>query len=725
MNVRPFRAVLSVALTLILASPTVAATSANGIASLRAKAEAGNAIAQYNLGLVYADESEPAHDLIEAYLWLSRAASNGARGRQLDILTKRLTDAQIAKADRLLPAPEAPPTSTATAEPAPFTSVPLERVDPKTARIDAERRQLAQELSQVRGNLERLQTPDSGTVAELRKRVAIAETALDNRQSQVAGLQAQLDAEQAEGPSTRETELQRDRARLAAKANATPTELATQRTQTLQLRNQLDTLAQLRDAQSQSGNDASSEIADLQTSLQNSRDLATTGQNQISALVTERDALTAQLQTVDDQVSTLSTDLATARVSLIELRENQVAHIDEASTQVAKLQTELETLRTENTALTGQLESNTIAAADSAELLDQITILGGERDSLQVSLTTAQNQNSQLITELENERNTTDPAVLQAQTEIAELRSSLESAQSESSLLQTELAAQVSASPATVEVDPQLQNQHDASLRAFAVQEREIVRLREQFDDASARADAADATLGTLRDEVSGLQTAIAETEGRAAANAERAATAENAASSDTDSATALQTELTGAQNLAATQAAEIESLRAQLAPQPTEESPASDLSAQNITFREEARLAREQTASLSRELNVLRTRLALAQPSPLTPVPGRAPPSRPTAGPATIRYGAPAQAQTTRSAAADSVAIETAVTERASSPRATGPQRHTILSGETLSSIAGDFYGDGNRWPEIYRANREAIPDANRLRAGTPIVIP
>ena len=64
-------------------------------------------------------------------------------------------------------------------------------------------------------------------------------------------------------------------------------------------------------------------------------------------------------------------------------------------------------------------------------------------------------------------------------------------------------------------------------------------------------------------------------------------------------------------------------------------------------------------------------------------------------------------------------------MTERASSPRATGPQRHTILSGETLSSIAGDFYGDGNRWPEIYRANREAIPDANRLRAGTPIVIP
>ena len=47
------------------------------------------------------------------------------------------------------------------------------------------------------------------------------------------------------------------------------------------------------------------------------------------------------------------------------------------------------------------------------------------------------------------------------------------------------------------------------------------------------------------------------------------------------------------------------------------------------------------------------------------------------------------------------------------------------MLAGETLSSIAREFYGDGNRWPEIYRANRQAIPDANRLSAGTRIVIP
>ena len=46
-------------------------------------------------------------------------------------------------------------------------------------------------------------------------------------------------------------------------------------------------------------------------------------------------------------------------------------------------------------------------------------------------------------------------------------------------------------------------------------------------------------------------------------------------------------------------------------------------------------------------------------------------------------------------------------------------------MPGETLSRIARDFYGDGNRWPEILAANRDVIPEPNFLRVGTPIVIP
>ena len=46
-------------------------------------------------------------------------------------------------------------------------------------------------------------------------------------------------------------------------------------------------------------------------------------------------------------------------------------------------------------------------------------------------------------------------------------------------------------------------------------------------------------------------------------------------------------------------------------------------------------------------------------------------------------------------------------------------------MPGETLSGIARDFYGDGNRWPEILAANPDVIPNPNFLRVGTPIVIP
>jgi len=55
--------------------------------------------------------------------------------------------------------------------------------------------------------------------------------------------------------------------------------------------------------------------------------------------------------------------------------------------------------------------------------------------------------------------------------------------------------------------------------------------------------------------------------------------------------------------------------------------------------------------------------------------------------------------------------------------PRAT----YTVRAGDTLSSIARQYYGrDGDRmWPRIYEANKTAIRDPNRLAAGQKLVIP
>ncbi len=55
------------------------AAEAPEIASLRDKAERGNSIAQYNLGLAYVNGS----DLPKAYVWLTLAEENGMTGKAL------------------------------------------------------------------------------------------------------------------------------------------------------------------------------------------------------------------------------------------------------------------------------------------------------------------------------------------------------------------------------------------------------------------------------------------------------------------------------------------------------------------------------------------------------------------------------------------------------------------------------------------------------------------
>ena len=53
------------------------------LAALRAKAEQGNGVAQYNLGLAYADAQQPYADRVEAFVWLSLAAERGSTGKAL------------------------------------------------------------------------------------------------------------------------------------------------------------------------------------------------------------------------------------------------------------------------------------------------------------------------------------------------------------------------------------------------------------------------------------------------------------------------------------------------------------------------------------------------------------------------------------------------------------------------------------------------------------------
>jgi nucleoid-associated protein YgaU len=49
----------------------------------------------------------------------------------------------------------------------------------------------------------------------------------------------------------------------------------------------------------------------------------------------------------------------------------------------------------------------------------------------------------------------------------------------------------------------------------------------------------------------------------------------------------------------------------------------------------------------------------------------------------------------------------------------------YVIVKGDTLSAIAKKYYGDANKYPRIFEANREVIKDANLIFPGQKIRIP
>jgi LysM repeat protein len=77
---------------------------------------------------------------------------------------------------------------------------------------------------------------------------------------------------------------------------------------------------------------------------------------------------------------------------------------------------------------------------------------------------------------------------------------------------------------------------------------------------------------------------------------------------------------------------------------------------------------------------------------------------------------------------------VRPAIGEAAASPvpsrplpaaTAPAPRRHTVAKGDTLFSLAQQYYGNRSRWRDIYEANRDRMPNENSLRLGMEVVIP
>jgi nucleoid-associated protein YgaU len=51
--------------------------------------------------------------------------------------------------------------------------------------------------------------------------------------------------------------------------------------------------------------------------------------------------------------------------------------------------------------------------------------------------------------------------------------------------------------------------------------------------------------------------------------------------------------------------------------------------------------------------------------------------------------------------------------------------QYHDVVRGDTLSAIAKQFYGDANKYPVIFEANKPMLSDPNKIYPGQKLRIP
>jgi nucleoid-associated protein YgaU len=60
-----------------------------------------------------------------------------------------------------------------------------------------------------------------------------------------------------------------------------------------------------------------------------------------------------------------------------------------------------------------------------------------------------------------------------------------------------------------------------------------------------------------------------------------------------------------------------------------------------------------------------------------------------------------------------------------ASGGAAPSARTYTVKSGDTLSKISQQFYGDGNKYQKIFDANRDQLKDPDKIQPGQVLKIP
>jgi nucleoid-associated protein YgaU/TPR repeat protein len=666
----------------LLASSALALTPAE-LDSLRTKADRGNAIAQYNLGLAYSDRRESIYDPAQAYAWLSIAAENGTNGNALATLTSLLTPEQLAEGKRLLASltvspVSATPSPVIAAEPAPVITMapPTEPAPAVAAEADQDQKKLSSELAAAWRENDLLKTALTAKLADANKRIAIAEAALASKDKEIAALQARLAESPAAaapsaqiGISAELASLRSERDQLQATVAATSVELAALRASAAKAPSDQAALRE--------------KLADAAEAMTNAKRAQNLAEAEASSLKAAADRASAERLAVAAQLESVTAELEKAKAApapapVVARAAPTPPLISETGLKTLtaerdRLATTVKSLEKERDALTAKL--NSAGSAASAKL----TSVMKELDETKQTLAAKEKESAELSTQLAVAKAAL-PVAPAADVVVAPIPTvptppTAESAESADRIAELEKAKS--------EADTKL----EAALRSFTLQQAEIDRLQKSLAsidaERSANADKLEA------------------------ANTELAALRPQAASAATVSTEAetLRAQLAAANQTVSEQSAALSTANASLT---DARKTVDNATAELVATRDQLRLTQSQAAASAIEAQQLKTRLALAGNLPAATGPSR---------PGSV----PSFAITLPAATVAPVAEPVAPKVEAPAE----PRTHTVVAGDSLSRIAKQYYGSASRWTEILEANRSVISNPNALTVGTKLRIP
>ncbi len=307
------------------------------IADLRAKAASGNAIAQYNLGIAYADASEPISDLSEAFAWLTLAAERGSNQEALRSLLPRLSSAQLTEGKRRLDEKRAQ--IARAAEQSPFVTPATQSgntsaaPDPEIDSLRAEKSRLSSELSAARREADAAKSASIAKVADLNQQLAERDrviASLRASQQSVPSTVLPAPADPALDVALKQSEV--TRANLARDLAALSTETAALKSQLMseqRARSQLAAEALARGDQAAELTAARNQLTSLRAEIDTvRREIAQRDEN-LARLNDESRRLTDELAaaklaaTSSSEISRLKSDLEAARAALTSVEKER------------------------------------------------------------------------------------------------------------------------------------------------------------------------------------------------------------------------------------------------------------------------------------------------------------------------------------------------------------------------------------------------------------------